>query len=243
MKTFKITFQIETPLAINFPYLPTFDGVLSYGYVKEIYRSENFRQKYLETITDDAHKEYIKSLPYTSFMPQKMSYSDEEMIQFHSLPIARKEYFLGSSMIIPETDNEFFGYVRKQWDKTRIQFSGHKKNIRINMGQTKSIQIEIPLKITPEVSFVFASKDLEMVKLLLSHVVAFGKKRNKQWGKIASYSIVETDYDWQVINRPIPERFVSVDMIMKSPKVITFYMAWEPPYHQSEKEICVIPNI
>ena len=44
-KTYEITFKISTPLAINYPFFPTFDGIISYGYVINIYGDKDSREK------------------------------------------------------------------------------------------------------------------------------------------------------------------------------------------------------
>jgi len=240
MQTYRIVFRIDTPLCITYPFLPTFDGILGYGYVKEIFRNPDFREKYLAKIEDKNHKEFFKKMPFTSTIPQKMSYSEVEKINFDFLPLVKNEYFFASNMKIEYLKSENFGYIRKQWDKTRTQFSGVQKNLRINMGVTKSVQIEVPLKIAPEVSFIFATEDINEVLLLLTYIVGFGKKRNKQWGHIVRYDLQEVNYDWEIINRPIPQRLVTTEMIKKTGDVLSLFLAWQPPYHQTEREMCII---
>ena len=248
MKQYKATFKLSTPLAVNYPYLPTFDGILAYGYIRSIYSDKDAREKYLSELPESEHTDFVKSLPFVPFIPQQMSYSQNEMFVFQNMPLKLskcRKYFIASQMQMA-VDNQYFGYIRKQWDKTRAPFTGHIKNIRINLGVTKSVQIEIPLRECKEVSFDFTSDNISDVEKLLQYITGFGKKHNRQWGKIENFIISENPYNENIINRPIPESLVSPEMLKETLEsgidLFTLYTAFYPPYHQSNNELCLMPK-
>lgn len=254
MKTYKLSFELKSPISITFPKSPTFDGVLSYGYVVEIYRNLDFRKKYIEAIKTEKnqkHIEYVKKLPVTTNIIQKMNYIEEEIFDFSLLPLCKKhDYFLASSLIIPKISEERMEFIRKKYDSYNARYTSINKNRRINSGQDKNIQIEMPLRIINKIEFIIATQDINSVLQLLKHIKGFGKKRNIQYGQFSSVNYTEVkNYDWEIINRPIPEEYVSEKMLKKTlnqkniNSVSVFYVTYKPNYWLSEPKLCYLPII
>jgi hypothetical protein len=211
-KSYKITFQLSTPLSFISP--PTFDGVLSYAWAKEIL-GDNFTQKL--------------------HIPQ------DEMVDFSKMPIAMNEkgYFMASVMFWDkENMTEFTEKWRKRWHTTHDHLVSKPVKIRVQQGQFKSYDVPYDLKDIRNVWFYFQSDDVEQVRYLVHTWIHFlGKKRAYGNGLIDSFDIEKSDFDFNAQPfRPIPQSLVDVSEIVKTPnfKFLIAYCSWKPPYHAPE---------
>lgn len=215
MKTYKVTFKLQTP--ISFIDVPTFDGVLAYCYAKEL-QQEKF--------------------------VQKLSYDKLEIIDFTKMPIALHQdgYFIASSMNFGDNSVEFMEYWHKRWDNQNdsiSNFGKSKRKVRIDSGIFKSYSMPISLNLIPEVWFYFQTDDIEQVKYLLdSHLVGLGKKISQGNGIIKETIIQTSDFKFNSIYRPIP-----LSLLPEIPKGAIRYCGWKPPYWMPDNmEACAVPK-
>ena len=207
MKTYKITFHLQTP--ISFIDVPTFDGLLAYCFAKEVKQDKFY---------------------------QKLSYTKDELIDFRKLPLGRhkKGYFYASSMQF-DKGLEYIEKWRKRWDNQndyKSDFKKAKRKIAINKAEFKSYDMPIPLNVIPKVWFYFKSSEIEeVIKLLHRQLVGIGKKISQGNGIIRTFEVEETKFNFDSIFRPIPKKFVTSDMMLNTNnKVVIAYCGWKPPY-------------
>lgn len=208
MKSYKITFQLSTPLSFMTP--PTFDGILAYAYAREML-GEDFQQG--------------------------LSITKDDMIDFSGMPIAMhpKGYFMASTMFWDDTNRvEFTERWRKHWDARYDHLVDKPAKIRIQQGKFKSYDVPYDLKDIKQVWFYFQSDNVEEVGRLLVKWVAFlGKKRAYGNGLIDRFVIQESDFNFEVPFRPIPTRLINVQELTKDRADFKFsiaYCAYQPPY-------------
>lgn len=220
MKSYKITFQLSTPLSIMTP--PTFDGVLSYAYARETL-GESFEQR--------------------------LSFPKDEIIDFAPMPIIRHEkgYFMASVMQW-DKDNmvEFQERWRKRWDAKHDHLVDKPAKIRIQQGKFKSYDVPYPLKDIKTVWFYFQSDDVQAVERLIGKWIMFlGKKRAYGQGLVERFIIEEdTTFDYSNVFRPLPKELVKIEEITKLPnfKFGFAFCGWRPPYWLPDNITeCLIP--
>jgi CRISPR type IV-associated protein Csf3 len=254
---YQIRIQLAEAISYTYPFLPTFDGLLAYAFAKEVYASYAQRKYYLDYLLQTGQKakhDYIKEQPLTDSLPQKVNYPEAEMIDFRAMPLAfhEKGYALASSMlhdksapILHYSDN-----VRKQFkDKYNdlIGIKGKGRQVQINKGDYKSIDLQYPLHFHSEVWFFFATDEIEAVKSLFKNNISrLFKKRNIGNGVIQDYQIIEIDFDFtQSVYRPIPARLVEEQDMVRYTENGGFRfanVAWQAPYWlPSNTEKCIMP--
>jgi hypothetical protein len=202
---------MNTPAA--FIYLPTFDGILSYAFVREV-----FKQKKLTFI-------------------QKLFDDPETTPDFAGMPICLHPdgYFIASKMFFDESELiEDTQRWRKRWDQKHQNLADFGKKLRqveIVRGQFKSYDVPISTKLIRNCWFVFQSDDIKQVEYLIENWIFFiGKKRSQGYGEIKSFAIEETVFDFDTIYRPIPKILVSPETMIKTGTITFSYCAWKPPY-------------
>jgi len=205
-KTYKIIFTLSTPMA--FIDLPTFDGILSYAFVRDL----------------NGDKPFV----------QKLNYEPDELIDFSKMPVTMHEkgYFMASSMfygdceILEETQR-----WRKRWDCKNDEiadFGENKKKIDISRGQFKSYDMPISTKLINQCWFYFQSTQVKEVERLVSKWINFlGKKRSQGYGEIKEFRIELFNFDFNQVFRPIPTIFFDSTAINEQN---IKYCAWRPPY-------------
>lgn len=133
------------------------------------------------------------------YVPQTFNESERET--FENLPILRdKDNRFLASWLHYEKDKaaNFNGSCKKRWDNQHdslVDFKGKSKRIRVNAGQFKSYDINLPLSKIDKVWFFFDSSDIEEVKRLISHLYGIGKKTAYGYGEIESFEIEQIDYN------------------------------------------------
>ena len=212
IKSYKITFQLATPISFIAP--PTFDGILSYAYARE-------------TLGDK--------------FEQKLSISKEDMLDFSAMPIVMhpKGYFMASVIYYDAVHmTQFTERWRKRWDSFYDFLIANPIKIRTQQGKFKSYDVPYPLKDIKQVWFYFQSEDVAQVEYLLNKwIPALGKKRGHGNGDILHFAIEETDFDFDnQMFRPIPADLVEVEQLMNKPnfKFSLAYCSWRNPYWATE---------
>lgn len=205
MKTYKITFIMDAPLAFVTP--PLFDGIMAYAYVRE-----KMGSKFVQTLNID---------------------KDDKMLDFEDLPIQRHEkgYFLASRMFWDEKRAvPHIQRWRKRWASKHdriADFGKGKRKVGVGSGEYKSYDMPLTCITIDKVWFYFRSEKLEEVKYLLEKWVNFiGKKRAQGYGYFDRFEIEECNYDFPLGSRPIPARFVDMRNVSGTVK----YCSWKPPY-------------
>jgi len=209
--TYKITFSLQTP--VSFIDIPTFDGLLSYAYVRELMQK--------------------RGVPFV----QKTSYTDSEVINFSDMPIEKHEkgYFISSRMYFDgKVEIEYTQRWRKRWDTKNdnmADFGKSKRKVDISRGQFKSYDVPISTKAVSECWFYFRSGNIGEVKYLIQKWIHFiGKKRAQGYGMIKDFVVEEADFDFSGIYRPIPIHLLEVDDMLENGGMRIAYCAWRPPY-------------
>ena len=218
-KTYKIIFLLNSP--ISFLDTPTFDGVLSYAYAREI-------------------------LPDAAFS-QKLNIDKSEIIDFSNMPIEihEKGYFMASKMFFDETNGvESIQKWRKRWANKYdniADFGKQQRKVDVARGAFKSYDMPIIVKHIPVVWFYFKTDNIYEVKRLVSkHIHFLGKKRAQGYGEILKFEIEQSNYEFVGAFRPIPLRLADVD-INKFEDVKFTHCAWKPPYWMPENfDMCAI---
>lgn len=208
MKKYKITFNFKTP--ISFIDAPTFDGILSYAYVRELFEQQG--------------KQFV----------QKLSYSDKEIIDYSKMPLNMHPdgYFYASIMLFDDSKAvEDIQKWRKRWDAKHDNIADFGKNIRkidTQRGTFKSYDVPISTKLVSQSWFVFCSDNITEVERLIKKWIHFiGKKRSQGYGEIESFTIEETE---DMIARPIPKNPNEWKNVTK----INF-CTYKPPYWDVKK--------
>jgi len=220
MKTYKITFNLQTP--ISFLERPTFDGLLAFCYAKELLQDK---------------------------FAQKLSYDEKEHIDFSEMPLIthKKGYSMSSSMFLGKSE-EFTERWRKRWDNRndfKADFGKRLRKVQITKAEFKSYDMPYPLSAIPKVWFFFQTENTEKVKYLISeHLAGIGKKVNYGNGIIKDFKIEESDFNFNSIFRPIPKNMATSGMMLNSKKVVFNYCAWKPPYWDTNNFAeCVLSEI
>jgi len=229
MKTYKITFQMESPIC--FIDRPNFDGMLIYCYMKEKYGN----------IKIDLG---LKGDQLSTFPDLPIPYHPD------GFPIASIMFFDTSEAI------EYTGSWKKRWDNKNDDLADFKKRVRkvrVNAGSFKSYDMPLNLWHVPEVWFYFQSDDIQRVQqLLLTQLAGIGKKVSQGYGFYSRFDIAEEEevrFDTHVL-RPLKKGTASTiltvnNTIEKQEKVTLHsrYCAWRPPYHNPENFTdCIYPG-
>lgn len=218
MKTYKITFLLNSPLA--FTDTPTFDAILSYAYAREV-----LGDKFL----------------------QKLNYEEKEIIDYSGMPIEQNKggWFMATKMFWDKKNAvSHVQRWRKRWAAKRdylTDFQKLKRKVRVNAGEYKSYDMPLTCITTNQVWFYFRSEDIQEVKILLDKWIYFiGKKRSQGYGEIASWDIEGSDYDFPFGCRPIPVEKLEMEEVMQQSEIKIRYCSWKPPYWLPENfEHCV----
>jgi CRISPR type IV-associated protein Csf3 len=207
MKTHKITFNLAAP--ISFIDRPTFDGVLSYAYAREI----------------------MKDKPFV----QKLNIEPDELIDFSPMPISQHKngWFMASYMMWDEANAvEHTQHWRKRWanEKDEIaDFGKNQRKVEINKGKFKSYDMPMRTVTIAAVWFYFQSENVaEVSRLVEKHIQFLGKKRAQGFGEVSSFVIEESEFDFSKVFRPIPAEFFTTDFQDINYKFA--FCAWKPPY-------------
>lgn len=206
MKTYKVTFAMEAPLAFTDP--PMFDSLISYAYAREVLGDK---------------------------FSQKLNISPNEMLDYSKMPIVQHKngYFMASRMFWDEENAiSHIQRWRKRWAAKRdylTDFEKKKRKVRINAGEYKSYDMPLTCITTHHVWFYFQSDDIQKVKILLKKWIHFiGKKRSQGYGFFNHFEIEESNYDFPIGFRPIPVRFLKPADIDNDCQLK--YTSWKPPY-------------
>jgi len=216
--TYKIIFNLQTPM--SFIDFPTFDGVLSYAYAREISKNKTF--------------------------VQKLNYDNAELIDFSNMPIImhKNGYFMASSMFYNSNETiEDTQKWRKRWDCKNdkiADFVKNKRKLEINKGCFKSYDMPISTKLINECWFFFQSENIEYINYLVSKWINFlGKKRSQGYGEVKSFKIESSDFNFNEIFRPIPIKFLN----SKFENINVKYCGWRPPYWLPDNfDNCIVLN-
>lgn len=220
MNTYKITFNLLT--AVSFIDLPTFDGILSYAFAREVKKDTIFEQK--------------------------LNYLEEELIDFSKMPLCKHKngYFLASTMRF-DNANEIIEDTqrwRKRFDCKHdylADFGKNKRKIDITRGEFKSYDTPFGTKLIDNCYFIFQSDNVNFVEYLLKTWVHFlGKKRSQGCGAIKDFTIEKTTFDFNTIFRPIPIKLY--ENFNPQTEYNIKYCAYQPPYWLPQNfEKCLIP--
>ena len=167
---YKITFDIRRQM--SFIDLPQFDALLAYCFVADI----------------------------LGYVPQKLSYSQSELIDFSKIPIEQHKagFFLASQMFFEvEKHTESVGSWKKRWDNTNddlVDFGKKNRQVDVSRGEFKSYDVPLTLHYVEQVWFYFQSQNVDEVKRLIeSHLVGIGKKTAQGYGIHRGFEITKTN--------------------------------------------------
>jgi len=208
----KITFRMETPVALGFPWI-SFDGL-----VLHILLRESLGEKYYYLPTKTPIKYVIKKL-------------DSSKIQDPPLKRWRDLYVASVSIINGEP---FIFHYFKRGD---FKFTSGK--IRRGSGFFKDFYLKITYVPVREVVFYATGDPRELVRIL-SKVKALGKDRNIGFGFVKEVRVEEVDYEAGLVwngkcMRPIP-----VEYLREYGDAA--YLAYRPPYWDKRNiKLCGVP--
>lgn len=212
MKSYKITFHLNTPLSFIAP--PTFDGILGSAYAQEVL-GERFEQK--------------------------LHIPKDELLDFTPMPIVKNEkgYFMASVIHYDPTHmTEFTERWRKRWETQYDFLVANPSKIRTQQGKFKSYDVPYVLRDLKQVWFYFQSEDVAQVEYLIAKwIPALAKKRSHGNGDILRFEIEETDYDFDnQVFRPIPTDLIDINLLTSKPnfKFSLAYCSWQNPYWAKE---------
>ena len=228
--TKKVTFNLlDNKFSQSFPL--TLDGVLSYYYVKDIFTTYSGRERYLKTLQDGEHKDFISKLSILQSVPQDLSLNPIKQIQFNDMPIVMLPYPKASWLYF-DTFAEYSENWRKRWNNKMdflCDFGSKKRKIKIDSGANKSYDVPINVIVTDKLIGYVEVTDLEYFTYLIQQTTHIGKKSSQGLGIVKNVIIEDSDFNINSICRPIPESFVTKEMLINS-SCRSSYLAWKPPY-------------
>jgi CRISPR type IV-associated protein Csf3 len=212
---YKITFTMLSE-SICFTDLPQFDAMLAYCYVQDT----------------------------LGHVPQKLSYTQDELIDFEEvLPLRYDSSHLAraSQMFFDkEQHEEWVTSIKKRWANEYdhiVNFGKKKREVNVSRGEFKSYDMPRVVHALKRVWFYFESDNVQEVERLISqHLRGIGKEVNIGFGVFKSFEITETaelSFDTHLL-RPMPKDLVSKEQVANSEAqgylVATQYKAYKPPY-------------
>jgi CRISPR type IV-associated protein Csf3 len=207
MKTYKITFNLTSPLAMQQTIM--FDGLLAYAYFQE----------------HAPDKE--KNIGRLSF---------DEIYDFSGMPLVLNErgYHMASWLLYEkEMAAEQIHTALKKWEEGldhMADFGKAKRAVMIDRGEFKTTQIPIRVVNVPQVWFYFQSDNVgEVQRLIEKHIVGIGKKISRGYGFFSRFDIEEAEnvFETQIL-RPIPVDESEVEYTVEGRSYE--YRAWKMPY-------------
>lgn len=189
---------------MSFTYLPVFDSILAWCYLKEKY----------------------------GYVEQKLDIKEEDIDSFEDLPITKhKDGYFQASWLYFEKSIESISSWKKRWDSrhdSRTKFSGVRK-VRTNAGEFKSYDMPIVIQNIDTCWFYFMSENVDRVRVLVSkHLFGIGKKTSQGLGEIESFTIEEaTENPFEGICRPIPVKY---EDLINYKAIKTRRLGYKPPY-------------
>lgn len=205
MQTYKITFNMSSPLAMQQTIM--FDGLLGYAYFCENGPKED---------------QNIGRL------------NNDKPFDFSGMPLEMHQdgYHIASWLFYDKDESaEQVHRSFKKWDESMdymVEFGKSKKQIAIDRGEFKTTQIPFRVINTPKIWFFFKSCNVgEVERLIEKHIAGIGKNISRGYGFFSSFIIEECNDEFEGnILRPIPAK----EGFDVTPGSIYEYRAWRMPY-------------
>lgn len=199
---YKIEFTFKKP--VSFTFLPTFDAILAWCYMKDKY----------------------------GYVEQKLDIAEDEIESFEDMPIVRHAdgYFMASWIYFGESIEGISSW-KKRWDNrhdSRAKFSGVRK-VRISAGEFKAYDMPIVTNKIDKCWFYFMSENVDRVRsLVANHLYGIGKKTSQGFGEIDGFTIQESlENPFNGICRPIPVKY---EDLLGNVSIKTRRLGFKPPY-------------
>lgn len=221
-KNHKITFHLQTPICLTFPWM-FFDSLLSHLAARK-FNPQSYRYQDSKVVNSsmmgkirDIPVQYTKGLGYHASASQL---NDESV----SIATIYKRFSDVEVFKLMTTRNV---KMSKGWKVRRGQ--GHYKDYMI-----KLVTFHVPL-----VSFYFRG-DAKKIASMLQDLPALGKKKSIGFGFIKDYKIEDTDEDYSFVKDGVAMRPIPVELADEYDDQAM--MNHSPPYWSNNVKLCVPPG-
>lgn len=135
---------------------------------------------------------------------------------------------------------------RRRWDQQdkHLNWGGKRAKFSTSEGHTKSYDLPLYLRSTPQIDW-FAVGDGDEILRLLEPCKSLGKKRAYGFGEIIRWEVQQVEQDWHLwgpqgqLMRPMPSRLLTFDHVFDWAPL---RWGWRPPGRLTcNQELCACP--